>query len=70
MKVHDILILLKVLVNFTMKILFVIIFLWIIYIINKFISGIQKTNRKHQKNKKADSKSRMDIQDAEYEEVE
>ena len=53
-----------------MKILFVIIFLWIIYIINKFISGIQKTNRKHQKNKKADSKSRMDIQDAEYEEVE
>ena len=53
-----------------MKILFIIIILWIIYRINKFISGIQITKSKNQKKENIDRKSRMDIQDAEYEEVE
>ena len=53
-----------------MKILFIIIILWIIYRINKFISGIQITKGKNRKKEKIDSKSLMDIQDAEYEEVE
>ena len=52
------------------KIFFIIFFLWIIYQINKFISGIQITKNKNQKKEKIDPKSRMDIQDAEYEEVE
>ena len=52
------------------KFLFVIIILWIIYQINKFISGIQMTKGKNRKKEKIDPKSRMDIQDAEYEEVE
>ena len=52
------------------KILFSILFLWIIYRINKFSSGIQITNNKNRKKEKIDPKSRMDIQDAEYEEVE
>ena len=50
---------------------FIIIFiLWIIYQINKLISGIKITKGKNQKKAKIDPKSRMDIQDAEYEEVE
>ena len=53
-----------------MKILFIIIILWIIYRINKFISGIQITKSKNRKKENIDRKSRMDIQDAEYEEVE
>ena len=53
-----------------MKILFIIFFLWIIYQIKKFILGIQITNSKKRKNEKIDPKSQMDIQDAEYEEVE
>ena len=53
-----------------MKILFIIVFLWIIYKMNKFISGIRTTNKKHKRKEKIDPKSRMDIQDAEYEEVE
>ena len=52
------------------KIFFIIFILGIIYQINKFISGIQITNSKNRKKEKIDSKSRMDIQDAEYEEVE
>ena len=53
-----------------MKILFIITFLWIIYHVKKFISGIQITNSKNQKKEKINPKSKMDIQDAEYEEVE
>ena len=52
------------------KILFITFFLWVIYQINKFISGIQITKGKNHKKEKIDPKSRMDIQDAEYEEVE
>ena len=52
------------------KIFFIIFFLWIIYKINKFISGIQITNGKNQKKEKIGTKTRMDIQDADYEEVE
>ena len=53
-----------------MKIFFIIFFVWIIYQINKFISGIQITRGKNLNEEKIDPKSRMDIQDAEYEEVE
>jgi len=53
-----------------MKILFIIALLWIFNQIRKFISGIQASS----KNKaKSDYKSRregMDIQDADYEDVE
>ena len=52
------------------KIFFTIFLVWIIYQINKFISGIQITKGKNHKKEKIDPKSRMDIQDAEYEEVE
>ena len=52
------------------KIFFIIFILWIIYKINKFILGIQITKGENRKNEKIDPKSRMDIQDAEYEEVE
>ncbi len=52
------------------KICFIIFILWIIYKINKFISYVQITKSNHQKKEKLDIKSRMDIQDAEYEEVE
>ena len=53
-----------------MKILFIIVLLGIIYKINKFISGIKLIKQKHRKKEKIDPKSKMDIQDAEYEEVE
>ena len=53
-----------------MKILSIIIFLWVIYRINKFILGIQITKSQNRKKENIDRKSRMDIQDAEYEEVE
>ena len=53
-----------------MKILFIIIIFWIIYRINKFISVLQITKSKNRKKENIDRKSRMDIQDAEYEEVE
>ena len=53
-----------------LKIFFIIFILWIIYQINKFISGIQITKAKNQKKGKIDPKSRIDIQDEEYEEVE
>ena len=52
------------------KYFFIIFFLWVIYKINKFISSIQITKGKNQTKEKIDSKSRMDIQDADYEEVE
>ena len=52
------------------KFFFIIFFLGVIYQINKFISGIQITRGKNQKKEKIDPKSRMHIQDAEYEEVE
>ena len=52
------------------KIFSIIFLLWIIYQINKFISGIQINKGKNRRKEKIDSKSRMDIQDAEYEEVE
>ncbi len=52
------------------KIFFTIFLVWIIYQINKFISGIQITKGKNHKKEKIDPKSRMDIQDAEYEEIE
>ena len=53
-----------------MKILFIIIFLWIIYRINKFISTIQISKSKNRKKENLNRKSHMDIQDADYEEVE
>jgi len=52
------------------KIFFIIFFLWVIYQIYKFIVAIQITRGKNRKKEKIDSKSRMDILDAEYEEVE
>ena len=52
------------------KFFFIIFILLVIYQINKFISGIQITKGKNHKKEKIDPKSRMDIQDAEYEEVE
>ena len=52
------------------KFFFFIFILWIIYQINKFISGIKITMGKNRNKEKIDPKSRMDIQDAEYEEVE
>ena len=53
-----------------MKILFIIIVLWIIYRINKFISFIQMSKSKNRKKENPNRKSHMDIQDADYEEVE
>jgi hypothetical protein len=52
------------------KIITIIVFIWIIYQIKKFISGIQITNGKGGKKGKVNRKSGMDIQDADYEEVE
>ena len=52
------------------KILYIIIFLVIIFQINKFISGMHLTTSKNRKKGKVDPKSQMDIQDGEYEEVE
>ena len=52
------------------KFFFIIFILLVIYQINKFISGIQITKGQNQKKEKIDPKSRMDIQDAEYEEME
>ena len=52
------------------KLLFFIVFLWIVYKMNIYISKIRTINSNNQKKEKIDTKSRMDIQDAEYEEVE
>ena len=53
-----------------MKILFAIILLWFIYQINKFFFSIKITKSNNRKKRSIDRKSQMDIQDAEYEEVE
>ena len=53
-----------------MKILFIIVLLWIFYQIRKFISGIQVSNNKNVQSDYKGRKERMDIQDADYEEVE
>ena len=53
-----------------MKILLFITILWIIYRINKFIAGIQIRKSKNRKKENINQKTQMDIQDAEYEEVE
>ena len=49
------------------KIITIVVFLWVIYQIKKFISGIPATGGKKGK---VSRKSGMDIQDADYEEVE
>ena len=52
------------------KILTIGVFIWFIYQIKKIISGIQNTNEKGGKKGKVSRRSGMDIQDADYEEVE
>ena len=52
------------------KIITIVVFIWLIYQVKKFISGIQIANGKGGKKGKASRKSGMDIQDADYEEVE
>ena len=52
------------------KIITIVVFIWFIYQIRKFISGIQITNGKGGKKGEVSRKSGMDIQDAGYEEVE
>ena len=47
-----------------------VVFIWVIYQIKKFISGIQITNEKGRKKGKVSRKSGMNIQDADYEEME
>ena len=53
-----------------MKILFIIALFWILNQIRKFISGIQVTNKKEGKSDYNSRKEGMDIQDADYEDVE
>ena len=53
-----------------MKILFIIALLWIFNQIRKFISGIQLSDNKKSKNNYKSRKEGMDIQDADYEDVE
>ena len=48
----------------------IVVFIWFIYQIKKFISGIQITNGKGSKKGRVSRKSGMNIQDADYEEVE
>ena len=52
------------------KIITIVVFIWFIYQMKKFISGIQITNGRGGKKGKISRKSGMDIQDADYEEVE
>ena len=52
-----------------MKIFIIIAIIWIFYQIRKFISDIQITNKKKPKADKMSRKSGMDIQDADYEDV-
>ena len=52
------------------QIITIVVFIWFIYQIKKFISGIQITNGKRANKGKVNRKSGMDIQDADYEEVE
>ena len=53
-----------------MKIIFIIALIWIFYQIKKFLLGIQITNKKKQKAESMIRKSGMDIQDADYEDIE
>ena len=53
-----------------MKILFIIALLWIFNQIRKFISGIQVSHNKRKKSHYKSRKEGMDIQDADYEDVE
>ena len=53
-----------------MKILFIIALFWIFNQIRKFISGIQVSNNKKVKSDYKIHKEKMDIQDADYEDVE
>ena len=53
-----------------MKILFIIALFWIFNQIRKFISGIQVANNKKAESDYKGRKERMDIQDADYEDVE
>ena len=53
-----------------MKILFIILLLWILNQIRKFIFEIQISNNKMRKSDYKSRKERMDIQDADYEEME
>ena len=53
-----------------MKIIFIIALIWIFYQIKKFLYGIQIINKKKQKAESMSRKSGMDIQDADYEDVE
>ena len=53
-----------------MKILFIIALLWIFNQIRKFISGIQVSKNNKPKNDYKSRKEGMDIQDADYEDVE
>ena len=53
-----------------MKILFIIALFWIFNQIRKFIAGIQVSNNKKAKNDYKIRKEGMDIQDADYEDVE
>ena len=53
------------------KVIALIVIIWFIFRINKFISGIKIISSKSQQKKRTPSqKFRMDIQDADYEEVE
>ena len=52
------------------KIITIVVFIWFVYKIKKFISGILIINGKDGKKVKMGRKSGMDIQDADYEEVE
>ena len=53
-----------------MKIIFIIALIWIFYQIKKILFGIHITNKKKQKAESMSRKSRMDIQDADYEDIE
>jgi len=53
-----------------MKILFVIALLWFFYQVRKFLSNVKVSNNKKASNDYKISKERMDIQDADYEDVE
>tara|TARA_Y100000588_G_C14050670_1_gene837023 strand:+ start:616 stop:777 length:162 start_codon:yes stop_codon:yes gene_type:complete len=53
-----------------MKAIFIIVLIWILYQIKKFITGIQISNKKNHNSVSKSRKSGMDIQEAEYEDVE
>ena len=53
-----------------MNFIFIIALIWIFYQIKKFHFGIQISNKKKQKAESMSRKSGMDIQDADYEDVE